>query len=59
MEIPTLSEEEKCEMMRGIFVLNKQVDIGFMQMGTEKMSEAIVRANLMGSDVQKVKHEWR
>ncbi len=80
MEIPTLSEEEKWEMMREIFVLNKQADIGFiMQMGTEKMSEyaemtsrqyadmlqaegkddaigfamseAIVRKNLMGSDV--------
>ena len=81
MEIPTLSEEEKWEMMREIFVLNKQVDIGFiMQLGTEKMSEyaemtsqqyadmlqaqgkdnaigfalseAIVRKNLMGSDVE-------
>ena len=81
MEIPTLSEEEKWEMMREIFVLNKQVDIGFiMQMGTEKMSEysemtaqqyadmlqaqgkdnaigfamseAMVRKNLMGSDVE-------
>ena len=81
MEIPTLSEEEKWAMMREIFVLNKQVDIGFiMQMGTEKMSEyaemssqqyanmlqaqgkdnaigfamseAIVRKNLMGSDVE-------
>ncbi len=81
MEIPTLSEEEKWEMMREIFVLNKQVDIGFiMQMGMEKMSEyskmtsqqyadmlraqgkdnaigfamseAIVRKNLMGSDVE-------
>ena len=81
MEIPTLSEEEKWEMMREIFVLNKQVDIGFiMQMGTEKMSEyaemtaqqyadmlraqgkddaigfamseAIVRKNLMGSEVE-------
>ena len=81
MEIPTLSEEEKWEMMRELFVLNKQVDIGFiMQMGTEKMSEysemtsrqyanmlqaqgkdnaigfamseAIVRKNLMGSDVE-------
>ena len=81
MEIPTLSEEEKWEMMREIFVLSKQVDIGFiMQMGTEKMreysemtsqqyadmlraegkdnaigfamSEAIVRKNLMGSDVE-------
>ena len=40
MEIPTLSEEEKWEMMREIFVLNKQADIGFiMQMGTEKMTE--------------------
>jgi hypothetical protein len=39
MEIPTLSEEEKWEMMREIFVLNKQIDVGFiMQMGTEKMS---------------------
>ncbi|MCK4476734.1 MAG: hypothetical protein KAU16_08415 [Methanophagales archaeon] len=81
MEIPTLPEEEKWEMMREIFVLNKQVDIGFiMQMGTEKMSEysemtsqqyanmlqaqgkdnaigfamseAVVRKNLMGSDVE-------
>ena len=81
MEIPTLPEEEKWGMMREIFVLNKQVDIGFiMQMGTEKMSEysemttqqyadmlraqgkdnaigfalseAIVRKNLMGSDVE-------
>nr|CBH37494.1 hypothetical protein BSM_09710 [uncultured archaeon] len=81
MEIPTLSEEEKWEMMREIFVLNKQADIGFiMQMGTEKMSEyaemssqqyadmlraqgkdnaigfamseAMVRKNLMGSDVE-------
>jgi len=53
MEIPTLSEEEKWEMLREIFVLNKQVDIGFiMQMGQEKMSEAIVRKNLMGSDVK-------
>ena len=81
MEIPTLSEEEKRDMMREIFVLNKQIDVGFiMQMGTEKMSEyaemtsqqyanmlqaqgkdnaigfamseAIVRKNLMGSDVE-------
>jgi hypothetical protein len=81
MEIPTLPEEEKWEMMREIFVLNKQVDIGFiMQMGAEKMSEyaemtaqqyadmlqaqgkdnaigfavseAMVRKNLMGSDVE-------
>ena len=81
MEIPTLSEEEKWEMMREIFVLNKQIDVGFiMQMGTEKMSEysemtsrqyadmlqaqgkddaigfamseATVRKNLMGSDVE-------
>jgi len=81
MEIPTLSEEEKWEMMREIFVLNKQVDIGFiMQMGMEKMgeyaemtsqqyadmlraqgkddaigfamSEAIVRKNLMGGEVE-------
>ncbi|MCW3140003.1 MAG: hypothetical protein N2V71_05270 [Methanophagales archaeon] len=81
MEIPTLSEEEKWEMMRELFVLNKQMDIGFiMQMGAEKMSEysemtaqryadmlraqgkdnaigfamseAIVRKNLMGSDVE-------
>jgi chromosome condensin MukBEF MukE localization factor len=81
MEIPTLSEEEKWAMMREIFVLNKQADIGFiMQMGAEKMSEyaemssqqyanmlqaqgkdnaigfamseAIVRKNLMGSDVE-------
>jgi len=81
MEIPTLPEEEKWAMMREIFVLNKQADIGFiMQMGTEKMSEyaemtsqqyadmlraegkdnaigfamseAIVRKNLMGSDVE-------
>jgi len=82
MEMPTVSEEEKWEMMREIFVLNKQADIGFiLQMGTEKMSEyaemtswqyanmlqaqdkddaigfamseAIVRKNLMGSDVEK------
>jgi len=88
MEIPTLPEEEKWEMMREIFVLNKQADIGFiMQMGTEKMSEysemtsqqyadmlqaqgkddaigfamseATVRKNLMGSDVEKVNHERR
>ena len=81
MEIATLSEEEKWAMMREIFVLNKQADVGFiMQMGTEKMSEyaemtsqqyadmlqaqgkdnaigfalseAIVRKNLMGSDVE-------
>lgn len=81
MEIPTLSEDEKWEMMRELFVLNKQMDIGFiMQMGAEKMSEysemtaqryadmlraqgkdnaigfamseAIVRKNLMGSDVE-------
>ncbi|MGB7002005.1 MAG: hypothetical protein WBE22_08355 [Halobacteriota archaeon] len=81
MEIPTLSEEEKWEMMREIFVLSNQADIGFiMQMGAEKMSEyaemtsqqhadmlraegkdnaigfamseAIVRKNLMGSDVE-------
>jgi len=81
MEIPTLSEAEKWEMMREIFVLNKQVDIGFiMQRGPEKMreytemsaqqyadmlraqgkdnaigfalSEAIVRKNLMDSDVE-------
>ena len=81
MEIPTLSEEEKWGMMRELFVLNKQMDIGFiMQMGAEKMSEysemtaqryadmlraqgkdnaigfamseAIVRKNLMGSDVE-------
>ena len=81
MEIPTLLEEEKWAMMREIFVLNKQADIGFiMQMGLEKMSEysemtsqqyanmlqaqgkdnaigfalseAIVRKNLMGSDVE-------
>jgi len=81
MEILTLPEEEKWEMMREIFVLNKQVDIGFiMQMGTEKMSEysemtsrqyadmlraqgkdnaigfamseAMVRKNLMGSDIE-------
>ena len=81
MEIPTLSEEEKWAMMREIFVLNKQIDEGFiMQMGTEKMSkyaemtsqqyadmlraqgkdnaigfamsEAIVRKNLMGGDVE-------
>ena len=40
MEIPTLSEEEKWEMMREMFVLNKQIDIGFiMQMGPEKMRE--------------------
>jgi len=82
MEIPTLLEEEKWEMMREIFVLTKQIDIGFiLQMGTEMMSEysemtswqyanmlqaqdkddaigfamseAIVRKNLMGSDVEK------
>ena len=81
MEIPTLSEEEKWEMMREMFVLNKQMDIGFiMQMEPEKMgdytemtaqqyadilraqgkdnavgfaiSEAMVRKNLMGSDVE-------
>jgi chromosome condensin MukBEF MukE localization factor len=81
MEIPTLSEEEKWEMIREMFVLNKQMDIGFiMQTATEKMSEysemtaqqyadmlraqgkddaigfalseAIVRKNLMGSDVE-------
>ena len=81
MKIPTLSEEEKWVMMREIFVLNKQIDVGFiMQMGTEKMSEyaemtaqqyadmlraqgkddaigfamseAIVRKNLMGSEVE-------
>ena len=81
MEIPTLSEEEKWEMMREMFVLNKQIDIGFiMQTAAEKMgeytemtaqqyadmlraqgkddaigfalSEAIVRKNLMGSDVE-------
>jgi hypothetical protein len=40
MEIPTLSEEEKWEMMREIFVLSKQADIGFiMQMGAEKVTE--------------------
>jgi hypothetical protein len=81
MEIPTLSEAEKWEMMREMFVLNKQMDIGFiMQTAAEKMgeytemtaqqyadilleqgkdnaigfalSEAIVRKNLMGSDVE-------
>ena len=81
MEIPTLSEEEKWEMMREMFVLNKQMDIGFiMQTAAEKMgeytkmtaqqyadmlraqgkdnavgfalSEATVRKNLMGSDVE-------
>ena len=81
MEIPTLSEEEKWEMMREIFVLNNQAAIGFiMQMGPEKMSEysemtsrqyanmlqaqgkdnaigfamseAMVRKNLMGSDIE-------
>ncbi len=81
MEIPNLSEEEKWEMMREMFVLNKQIDIGtIMQMGPEKigeytertaqqyanmlqaqgkdnaigfvMSEAVVRKNLMGSDVE-------
>jgi chromosome condensin MukBEF MukE localization factor len=81
MEIPTLSEEEKWEMMREIFVLNNQAAIGFiMQMGPEKMneysemssrqyadmlraqgkdnaigfamSEAMVRKNLIGSDVE-------
>ena len=40
MEIPTLSEEEKWEMMREMFVLNKQMDIGFiMQTAAEKMGE--------------------
>ena len=40
MEIPTLSEEEKWEMMREILVLSKQADIGFiMQMGAEKVTE--------------------
>ena len=40
MEIPTLSEEEKWEMMREMFVLNKQIDIGFiMQTAAEKMGE--------------------
>ncbi|MCK4476421.1 MAG: hypothetical protein KAU16_06810 [Methanophagales archaeon] len=40
MEIPTLSEEEKWEMMHEMFVLNKQMDIGFiMQLGPEKMRE--------------------
>jgi len=81
MEISTLSEEEKWEMMREIFVLNNQAAIGFiMQMGPEKMSEysgmasrqyadilraqgkdnaigfamseAMVRKNLIGSDVE-------
>ncbi|PXF53978.1 MAG: hypothetical protein C4B56_00830 [Candidatus Methanophagaceae archaeon] len=81
MEIPTLSEEEKWEMMREMFVMNNQAALGFiMQMGPEKMreysemtaqqyadmlraqgkdnaigfamSEAIVRKNLMGSDVE-------
>ena len=81
MEIPTLSEEEKWEMMREMLVLNKQIDIGFiMQTAAEKMgeytemtaqqyadmlraqgkdnaigfaiSEATVRKNLMGSDVE-------
>lgn len=81
MEIPNLPEEEKWEMMREMFVLNKQIDIGtIMQMGPEKMgeytertaqqyanmlqaqgkdnaigfamSEAVVRKNLMGSDVE-------
>jgi len=46
MEIPTLSEEEKWEMMHEIFVLNKQADIGFiMQMGTEKMTEYAVMSS--------------
>ncbi len=40
MEIPTLSEGEKWEMMREMFVLNKQIDIGFiMQTAAEKMGE--------------------
>ena len=81
MEIPTLSEEEKWETMREMFVMNNQAALGFiMQMGPEKMreysemtaqqyadmlraqgkdnaigfamSEAIVRKNLMGSDVE-------
>ena len=82
MEIPTLSEEEKWEMMREMFVLNKQMDIGFIMQtaAAEKMgeytemtaqqyanmlraqgkdnaigfalSEAMVRKNLMGSDVE-------
>jgi len=40
MEIPTLSEEEKWEMMREMFVLNKQIDLGFiMQTAAEKMGE--------------------
>ena len=81
MAIPTLSEAEKWEMMREMFVLNKQMDIGFiMQTAAEKMgeytemtaqqyanmlraqgkddaigfalSEATVRKNLMGSDVE-------
>jgi hypothetical protein len=82
MEIPTLSEEEKWEMMREMFVLNKQMDIGFIMQtaAAEKMgeytemtaqqyanmlraqgkdnaigfalSEATVRKNLMGSDVE-------
>ena len=81
MEIPTLSEEEKWEMIREMFVMNNQAALGFiMQMGPEKMreysemtaqqyadmlraqgkdnaigfamSEAIVRKNLMGSDVE-------
>ena len=40
MEIPTLSEEEKWEMMREMFVLNKQIDIGFiMQTAAEKMGD--------------------
>ncbi len=81
MEVPNLPEEEKWEMMREMFVLNKQIDIGtIVQMGPEKMgeytemaaqqyanmlqaqgkdnaigfamSEAVVRKNLMGSDVE-------
>lgn len=81
MEIPNLSEEEKWEMIREMFVMNNQSAIGFiMKMGPEKMqeysemtsqqyanmlraqgrdnaigfamSEAMVRKNLMGSDVE-------
>jgi len=81
MKIANLSEEEKWEMMKEMFVMNNQAALGFiMQMGPEKMgeysemtsqqyanmlraqgkdsaigfamSEAIVRKNLMGSDVE-------
>jgi len=81
MEVPTLSEEERWQMIRELFVMNNQTALGFiMQMGTDKMgeytevsaqkyadmlreqgkdnaigfamNEAIVRKNLMGSDVE-------